>query len=94
MITRIVKMHFKANEIESFLVVFEKQKEFIARFEGCTHVELLQDKKDACQFFTYSHWKNEKALELYRKSDFFRTIWSGVKLKFDQKPEAWSLEKH
>lgn len=93
MITRIVKMHFRADEIESFLEVFEKQKQFIAGFDGCTHVELLQDKNDKCQFFTYSHWKHENALELYRESDFFRNIWSGVKLKFDRKPEAWSLDK-
>ncbi|MGB1019033.1 MAG: putative quinol monooxygenase [Chitinophagales bacterium] len=91
MITRIVKMHFRADEIESFLATFEKQKEFIAGFEGCSHLELLQDKNDNCHFFTYSHWKDESYLELYRKSDFFRGIWSVVKLKFDKKPEAWSL---
>tara|TARA_B110000908_G_C10117693_1_gene386133 strand:- start:286 stop:570 length:285 start_codon:yes stop_codon:yes gene_type:complete len=94
MITRIVKMTFKSQEIESFLAVFKKQKAFIASFDGCTHLELLRDKTNPNQFFTYSHWQDESYLELYRKSDFFRNIWSTVKLKFDGKPEAWSLERH
>lgn len=94
MIIRIVRMTFKPEEIESFLLVFEKQKAFIADFEGCSHLELLRDKQRANVFFTYSYWENEEALDNYRASDFFRTIWSSVKLKFDAKPEAWSLEKY
>ena len=93
MITRIVKMSFKEDKVLDFLKVFEKQKEFIASFEGCTHLELLRDKNKPNSFFTYSHWKDEKYLELYRHSDFFKTIWSNVKLMFDEKPMAWSLEK-
>lgn len=91
MIVRIVKMKFKEEEISNFLEIFEKQKEFIAGFEGCTHLEILNDKNDSNIFFTYSHWKDESFLELYRESDFFRNIWSGVKVKFAAKPEAWSL---
>lgn len=94
MIVRIVRLTFKVEEIPNFLDVFEKQKKFIAGFEGCSHLTLLRDKKQANVFFTYSHWKNEDALERYRESDFFKDIWSGVKLLFDDKPEAWSLEKH
>lgn len=86
-------MTFKSEEIDSFLAIFEKQKTFIASFEGCTHLELLRDKNNPNIFFTYSYWQDESYLELYRKSDFFRNIWSTVKLKFDAKPEAWSLEK-
>lgn len=93
MIVRIVKMTFKSQEIESFLKIFEKQKEFIASFDGCSHLELLRDKNNPNIFFTYSHWQDESFLELYRESDFFRNIWSKVKLKFDGKPEAWSLGK-
>lgn len=87
-------MSFKEEEIASFLEVFEKQKIFIASFDGCNHLELLKDKNQHNVFFTYSHWDDEAALERYRESDFFRNIWSGVKLKFDAKPEAWSLVKH
>lgn len=94
MIVRIVKMKFKANEIDNFLATFEKQKEFIAGFEGCSFLELLRDKNDETIFFTHSHWDNEEALERYRQSDFFRNIWSKVKLLFSDKPEAWSTQKY
>lgn len=93
MIVRIVKMTFKADEIDSFLEIFEKQKTFIADFEGCSHLELLRDKNNSTTFFTYSYWQNETFLDKYRQSDFFRNIWSTVKLKFDDKPMAWSLER-
>ena len=93
MIIRIVKMTFQQEAIPSFLETFEKQKSFIAGFEGCSHLELLRDKKQNNIFFTYSYWENEEALARYRESDFFKQIWSKVKLWFDDKPLAWSLEK-
>lgn len=93
MIVRIVRMKFKVEEIEAFLAIFKLQKEFIASFEGCSHLELLRDINDEQTFFTYSYWENEAALERYRKSTFFREIWSEVKLKFEDKPMTWSLQK-
>lgn len=93
MIVRIVKMTFKADEIDNFLELFEKQKAFIANFEGCSHLELLRDKNNSTTFFTYSYWQDETYLDKYRQSNFFRNIWSTVKLKFDDKPMAWSLER-
>lgn len=86
-------MSFKEDKIEEFLYVFKNQKEFIASFEGCTHLELLKDKNNPSIFFTYSYWEDESFLELYRKSDFFKNIWSSVKVMFDDKPLAWSLNK-
>jgi len=94
MIVRIVKLTFKTEEIDEFLNIFEKQKSYIAAFDGCTHLTLLRDKNQKNIFFTYSYWDDEAALERYRKSDFFRNIWSGVKILFDDKPEAWSLENY
>ncbi|MFT4968312.1 MAG: autoinducer 2-degrading protein [Chitinophagales bacterium] len=94
MIVRIVKLTFKQEDIPEFLEIFEKQKKFIADFDGCSHLSLLRNKKQANIFFTYSHWQNEEALERYRESDFFRDIWSNVKQLFEDKPLAWSLEKH
>ena len=93
MIVRIVKMSFKEDEIVNFLIVFKKQKEFISSFEGCTHLDLLRDKNNSNIFFTYSYWKDEKYLAIYKQSDFFKNIWSKVKLMFNEKPMAWSLEK-
>lgn len=93
MITRIVKMTFKPEEIQDFLTVFEKQKQFIAGFDGCSHVELLRDNTNPNIFFTYSYWENDRALQRYRESNFFKNIWSTVKQKFADKPLAWSTTK-
>ena len=86
-------MTFKSDKIDAFLNTFEKQKAFIKGFKGCIHLELLRDTKNSNVFFTYSHWKDESFLELYRKSDFFIDIWSNVKILFDDKPIAWSTHR-
>ena len=44
MIVRIVKMVFREEEVESFKQLFTERKSLIRNFEGCTHLELLQDK--------------------------------------------------
>jgi len=59
---------------------------------GCYHVEMLQDTADPRHCFTYSIWKDQESLDLYRKSDLFGEVWPKTKLLFDDKPEAWSLE--
>ena len=43
MITRIVKLTFKQEHVDDFLKVFNNSKEKIRSFEGCNHLELLQD---------------------------------------------------
>ena len=60
MFIRIVKMKFKEENISQFKNVFEENKETIRGFEGCTFLELYQDKHDATIFFTYSYWEEEK----------------------------------
>ena len=42
---------------------------------------------------TYSHWENEQALENYRLSETFGTIWPKIKLWFAEKPEAWTVNE-
>jgi heme oxygenase (mycobilin-producing) len=44
MIIRIVKMVFKEDEIGAFKTLFDERKSLIRSFEGCTHLELWQDK--------------------------------------------------
>ena len=91
MITRIVKMTFNPHQIEEFLKLFNENKNKIAGFEGCTHLELLNDINDINVFFTYSHWKDESYLEAYRNSDLFKGVWQQTKLLFAAKPEAWTV---
>ncbi|UII76100.1 antibiotic biosynthesis monooxygenase [Flagellimonas sp. HMM57] len=93
MLIRIVKLTFKSENIASFKQIFETTKSGILTFEGCTLVELYQDLKNPCIFFTYSFWEKESDLENYRKSDFFKGVWGNTKTLFSEKPEAWSVEK-
>lgn len=93
MLVRIVKMNFRKEEIEHFQLFFETKKNFIRGFEGCQFLELYQDKNDPEIFFTYSYWENEAALDNYRHSELFKSVWAATKKMFCGKPEAWSVDK-
>jgi len=93
MLIRIVKMTFKEEEINSFLNLFHSNKHHIRNFDGCHHLELYQDQQNPCVFFTYSFWESEKKLNSYRYSDLFAEVWQNTKVKFSQRPEAWSLNR-
>lgn len=92
MMVRLVKMRFKEEEIESFKEFFMTAKSRIRSFDGCEHLELWQDRQDPQTFFTYSHWRDEAALELYRQSDTFLEFWKTAKSKFSDKAQAWSVQ--
>tara|TARA_B100000902_G_scaffold223511_1_gene212356 strand:- start:213 stop:509 length:297 start_codon:yes stop_codon:yes gene_type:complete len=92
MFTRIVKMEFKSEEVINFLSNFDIVKEKIRSFDGCTFLELYQDKKNKNIFFTYSKWEKESDLENYRSSDIFKSVWATTKPMFHSKAKAWSIE--
>jgi quinol monooxygenase YgiN len=94
MITRIVKLEFQENRLEAFLEHFEQVKWSVARFPGCHGMKLIQDLKNPCVIMTYSIWENEEALENYRVSSLFQSIWPTIKPWFSAKPEAWSLKEY
>ncbi|HET8837791.1 MAG TPA: antibiotic biosynthesis monooxygenase [Flavobacteriaceae bacterium] len=93
MLIRIVKMIFQKDEIAHFQSLFQEKKTFIRNFEGCLFLELYQDINNPQIFFTYSHWESEAALENYRHSKLFESVWAETKKKFAEKPEAWSVRK-
>lgn len=93
MIVRIVKMTFLPETVFEFLNLFEERKELIRNRKGCHHLELLQEKKEGCVFFTYSYWETEEDLERYRKSELFKDTWEKTKALFEKKAEAWSLNQ-
>ncbi|WP_026838916.1 putative quinol monooxygenase [Gillisia sp. JM1] len=93
MFVRIVKMGFQPEKVEIFLSDFKSIKTKVRGFEGCLFLELYRDKSNTNQFFTYSYWENEQALENYRNSDLFKVVWKNTKQYFNQKPEAWSVDK-
>ena len=92
MIKRIVKLTFSENKVETFLKNFHLNKSKIRNFQGCHHLELWRDSSQPNVFFTYSYWESENALNTYRHSELFRSVWSKTKILFADKPQAWSIE--
>lgn len=93
MIARIVKMTFRKGEIDNFIELFNHKKELIRNYEGCVHLQLLQDKLDNRVIYTYSNWISESHLEHYRSSELFAQTWKDTKALFDAKPVAYSLNE-
>ena len=86
-------MSFHEENIPAFLKNFEIMKDKIRNAEGNRYLELYQDKKNPCIFFTYSFWETEEDLENYRKSKLFNEVWDFTKKLFNDKPEAWSVDR-
>ena len=93
MFVRIVKLSFHEEHIPAFLDNFEIVKDQIRATTGNRLLELYQDKNNKKVFFTYSYWETEQDLENYRTSAFFNEVWSFTKKLFNDKPEAWSVDK-
>ena len=86
-------MSFHEENIPAFLENFELIKDKIRNAPGNRLLELYQDKNNKCIFFTYSYWETEEDLENYRKSELFNGVWAFTKKLFNDKPEAWSVDK-
>lgn len=86
-------MKFKVEEIPAFLILFEEKRALIAGFPGCQGVRLLNDVHSPEIYYTYSHWNSPADLENYRNSDLFKGVWADTKIKFSDRPEAWSFEE-
>ena len=93
MFIRIVKMSFAEENIPAFLGNFELMKDKIRNAPGNRLLELYQDKTNKGIFFTYSYWETEDDLENYRKSELFNEVWAFTKKLFNDKPEAWRVDK-
>jgi heme-degrading monooxygenase HmoA len=93
MLIRIVRMTFQEDKIPEFLEIFNNSKQKIRHFEGCTHLELWQDKQQANVLMTYSFWESESHLNAYRGSTLFKTTWAATKVLFKDKPVAFSSER-
>ena len=94
MLIRIVKMTFEPSEVDNFLELFDQVKDKIRLSDGCEHLELMKDLNNPNSFSTYSHWRDEDALNAYRNSHLFDQVWAETKAKFSEKPIAFSLENY
>lgn len=86
-------MSFKPSKIEEFLANFEIVKQKIRNFEGCNFLELYRDQCNTNIFFTYSYWNSDVNLNNYRDSELFKSVWANTKPLFNEKAEAWSVDK-
>lgn len=93
MLTRVVRMTFQEDKVKAFLENFNQNKEKIRNFPGCRHLELWQDENFKNIFMTYSFWDSEEALNQYRDSELFKSVWSYTKTLFADKPTAFSAKK-
>jgi quinol monooxygenase YgiN len=91
MITRIVRMEFVPEKVDEFLQVFHATKSLIRHFPGVQRLELHRDADNPSVFYTYSIWDDAAALEAYRVSALFQTVWSQTKVLFAGRPQAFSL---
>ena len=86
-------MSFAKENVDTFLANFNENKEKIRAVEGCEFLQLLKDKDNTNIFFSYSFWNRQEDLDNYRKSELFKSVWAKTKVLFNDKPEAWSVEK-
>ena len=86
-------MHFTEAGVEEFLQIFNKNKEAIRNFPGCSHLQLLKDADDSTIFTTLSHWDKVESLDNYRKSELFGQVWGRVKTLFAERTQAFTLDK-
>mgnify|MGYP005748070219 FL=1 len=93
MLIRVVRMTFQPEKVDAFLENFEQHKNSIRNFPGCQHLELWQDFSEKNIFLTYSFWESEEALNKYRDSELFKSVWSFTKGLFASKPQAFSTKK-
>ena len=85
-------MTFQPDRVDEFLEIFKHSQPKIITFPGCSHLELWRAKQPEYVLFTYSYWRDEAALNAYRKSEFFGKTWKRTKRLFAAAPEAWSCE--
>lgn len=94
MINRLVKLTFAEEHTGEFLRIFEESRAKISAFPGCRHLELWEDTRKKGIFFTFSQWESEVALDHYRFSPLFKSVWTRVKPLFSAPAEAWSVQKN
>ena len=89
-ITRIVRLTFSEDTIESFKKLYDKHSEAISNQPGCLGVELMRDASNPFVRATISRWEDEESLNVYRKSELFGQVWPATKVLFKEVPEVWT----
>jgi len=93
MLIRVVRMTFEEDKVSDFLEIFNESKQHIRAFSGCNHLELMQDYHKENVYITYSYWENDEALDAYRQSELFESVWKDTRALFAASPVAFSMKK-
>lgn len=92
MLSRLVRMRFQPDQVETFLALYVTMRTKIVSQPGCLSVQLVREIDDPAAFATWSTWESAAALDAYRTSAFFRQYWPQVRVLFRQPAEAISFE--
>jgi quinol monooxygenase YgiN len=93
MITRVVRLSFKPEAVDSFLDVMDSFSGSIRNSPGCIELTFFRDTTDPDVFYTISRWEDASDLEAYRNSPLFGSVWKKVKPGFKVPAVAWSLQE-
>ncbi|GGK71970.1 putative quinol monooxygenase [Rufibacter glacialis] len=92
MLIRVVRMTFAPENVAAFLEIFKASHAKISAFPGCRSVELLQDYHVPHIYSTYSLWDSDAALNHYRSSELFGSVWKPTKALFAEPAQAFSFK--
>jgi quinol monooxygenase YgiN len=90
-LTRMVRMHFLPEGVESFLVIWRESRSHIRMQPGCLEVRLFVDPTDATVYYTLSRWASLGDLNAYRHSELFGRVWPRTKALFASAATTFSL---
>ncbi len=93
MLIRIVRMTFRPEAVPAFLEIFAASQAQIAAQPGCQSVRLWRDAATPAILATYSLWESEAALNAYRRSALFGTVWPRTKALFAAPAQTFSFEE-
>lgn len=60
--------------------------------DGCKHLEVLNDKADNLTIFSMAIWESEKAIDKYKKTDLYKTVWKQLNEYIAGEPHIWTVE--
>ena len=90
MLVRLVRMTFHPERVDAFMEMFGEVNTKIRAQDGCSHLELWEDARYPNVLTTYSHWRDQAALDAYRETELFGATWKQTKAWFAASPQAHS----
>ena len=88
MITRLVSLKCRPQDVDAFRLVLRQAFPRVTQIPGCLSLQIVGDIADPTSFYTISTWRDVDALEAYRAGPVFAEIWPRVKAFLCQ--PAWA----